>query len=143
MIQNLDNFQQESTLKTWVYRIAINKAKDFLKYKTRKKRFGILYSIDDKDQDNGLTLQIGNYDHPGKALESKEQIDVLFKGINQLPKNQKLAITLMKLEQMSMKEVAEILDITPKAVEGLITRARANLRQYLETEGIKIYRNGK
>lgn len=143
VIKNLNNFQKESTLKTWVYRIAINKSKDFLKYKNRKKRFGILFSMDDNTSESGLTLQVSNYDHPGKALESKEQIDILFKGINQLPKNQKLAITLMKLEQMSMKEVAEILDTSPKAVEGLITRARKNLRHYLETEGITAYKKRK
>lgn len=141
-LQQIDTFKQESTLKTWIYTIAINKSKDVQKYKSRQKRAGVVFNIDEEEV-NGLILKIGNYDHPGKSMESKEQVDILFAGINQLPPLQKQALTITKLEQLSMKEAAVVMETTPKAIEGLVGRAKSNLKAYLETEGIKIYKKRK
>jgi len=139
----LKSFRSEAALRTWVYSIAINKSKDFLKYKTRKKRFAKIISLSKKEDEPSAPIEPVNFVHPGVELESKEQMEVLFTGINQLPEKQKTALILAKLEQMSQKEIAEIMDVTPKAVESLLSRAKANLKQYLETEGIKMYQQKK
>lgn len=134
-LKGMDRFKSESSLKTWVYRIAINKSKDALKYRNRKKRMAIVVSISKTGSNHG-EMEVVSFEHPGIKLESKEQMDLLFKGINQLPENQKEALILAKLEHMSMKEIAEVMNTTPKAVESLISRAKSNFKKYLEIEGI-------
>ena len=139
-LNGINKFKSESSIKTWVYRIAINKSKDAVKYKSRKKRFGRVISISDNSGSRGSDVLPPNFSHPGIELESKEQMNLLFQGINELPEKQKEALILAKLEQMSMKEIAVVMDTSPKAVESLLSRAKSNFKTYLETEGIYIYK---
>lgn len=138
----LENFKNESKLKTWVYSIAINKSKDFLKYKTRKKRSGRVISIHN-DQEGAPYVEPSESLHPGIQLESKEQMEILFMAINMLPENQKTALILAKLDQKSQVEISEIMNLSTKAVESLLSRARVKLKSYLENEGIVLYRKIK
>lgn len=148
-LSGLKRFKNEATLKTWVYSIALNKSKDFLKYKSRKKRSGKIISINKPDGDESAPyFEPSNFIHPGIELESKEQMDILFGAINQLPENQKTALILAKLDKIPQKEIADIMDLSLKAVESLLTRAKSNLRKYLENEGIlvikkKLNKDGK
>jgi RNA polymerase sigma factor (sigma-70 family) len=123
---SMHKFEGKSQLSTWIYRITINKSLDFIKTKKRKKRFGILTSLfyeDTGDERN----DIFTFDHPGVILEQREAVMNLFVHINSLPENQKTALILSKLEQKSQKEIAEIMQISPKAVESLVQRAKSNL----------------
>lgn len=90
-----------------------------------------------KTNDNPTNhIEPATFVHPGIVLESKEQMDMLFSAINQLPENQKKALILAKLDKMPQKEIASIMNLSLKAVESLLTRAKGNLRTYLESEGI-------
>lgn len=140
-LNGIDKFKSESSLKTWVYRIAINKSKDALKYRKRQKRYAKVVSLSKSNDSNQNDMEIVNFVHPGIKLESKEQMQLLFKGINQLPDKQKEALVLAKLEQISMKEIAVIMETTPKAVESLLSRAKSNFKMYLESEGVDSYKN--
>ncbi len=143
-LSGLKRFKNEATLKTWVYSIALNKSKDFLKYKNRKKRSGKIISINRvADGDRSEYYEPSNFVHPGIELESKEQMNILFAAINQLPENQKSALILAKLDKMPQKEIADILGLSLKAVESLLTRAKSNLKKYLEAEGVLILKKGK
>lgn len=124
--QKYEQFKGDSALKTWIYRIAINTSLDFLKAKKRKKRAAFLH----KD-DNALT-SLKDFNHPGVALENKEALAILFNAINQLPDNQRNVIILLKVEDLSQKEVAKILQKTPKAVESLFQRAKTSLKTILD-----------
>jgi RNA polymerase sigma-70 factor (ECF subfamily) len=68
-----------------------------------------------------------SFNHPGVLLEQKESVELIFNHINQLPDNQKTALILYKLERKSLQEIAVIMDISTKAVESMIQRAKANL----------------
>ncbi len=129
--QSLHKFKAESSLKTWIYRIAINKSIDFLKYSKRKKRFGMMTSIF-----IGTSLEPAhitpNFFHPGVALEQKEQSAILFKAINSLPESQKTAFILAKVEGLSNVEIAEIISKSVGSVESLLSRAKENLKIKLE-----------
>jgi RNA polymerase sigma-70 factor (ECF subfamily) len=72
-------------------------------------------------------MEFPDYNHPGIELEDKEALKLLFNKINLLPDNQKTAIILAKIEDKSIKEVAEIMEISIKAVESLLQRAKMNL----------------
>jgi RNA polymerase sigma factor (sigma-70 family) len=127
------SFREDSELKTWIYRITINKSLDFLKSKKRQKRFGLFSALRIDDE---LPLDIPNFNHPGIELEKKESLKNLFRCINALPFNQRTAVFLLKIEHKSQAEAAEIMNISPKAVESLFQRAKANLKKLLkQTEG--------
>jgi len=134
VFNNLNNFKSQSSIKTWLYRITVNKSIDYLKAKKRKKRWSIftpLQTNQEKEQ-----LHFANFNHPGVEMEQKEATKHIFNCINKLPQNQKTVIILLKIEQMSQLEVAKILDISSKAVDSLFQRAKKNLSFLLnQTEG--------
>lgn len=118
--QQLQNFRAEANLSTWIYRIAVNKSLDFLKGKKRKKRFGLFSVFTSANEP-------AHFDHPGVLMEYEEETKLLFQLINDLPDNQKTALILQKIEGKTMLEVAEIMEISPKALESLLQRAKTNL----------------
>jgi RNA polymerase sigma factor (sigma-70 family) len=132
---NMGGFKSQSTLKTWIYRIAINQSLDFIKAKQSQKRslfFGAI-SLDHDLQKVEITVK----SHPGIILEQKEALERIFHAINKLADQQKTVIILLKIEQKSINETAEIMDLTYKAVESLYQRAKNNLQEILKNEGIQ------
>ncbi len=123
--QKLSSFSKRSSLKTWIYRITTNACLDFIKAKNRKKRFAFISSL--FNEDNRARRELLHFDHPGVQLEQKEAMKRIFDQINLLPENQKTAIILCRLEKLSHKEAAEIMNVSPKAVESLLQRARKKL----------------
>jgi RNA polymerase sigma-70 factor (ECF subfamily) len=69
--------------------------------------------------------------HPGQetVLETHEKQALLDRFINELPKRQRLALTLCFYEEMSHKEAADVLGVTLKAIQSLLMRAKSTLRQ--------------
>jgi RNA polymerase sigma-70 factor (ECF subfamily) len=127
---SIAGFRGESALSTWVYRITVSRSLDLIRSRTRKKRFGFTFSLsDDKEAIRSNTV---NWVHPGIIEENKEKAAYLFKAIDALPENQRIAFTLSKMEQLSQKEIAEVMKIKEGAVESLLQRARQNLRKSLE-----------
>lgn len=128
--KNLNNFKKNASFSTWIYRITINKSLDFLKAKKRQKRFAFFTTLFfENGEEKKYTHQ--NFEHPGIALENKEALRKIFYCINQLPDNQKTALILSKIEQKTQAEVAEIMNLSTKAVESLIQRAKINLTKLL------------
>lgn len=123
---SLHKFQEKSTLKTWIYRITINKCLDFIKHKNSRKRFFIFGK---KSQNEFELLNISNFEHPGILLESKEKAAILFGIINELVENQKTAFLLSKVEGLSNPEIATIMKLSVSAVESLLFRAKAILKE--------------
>ncbi len=132
--QSLHQFQHQSALSTWIYRIAVNKCIDHLRSRKRKRRLGLLFSVfgsDDNTWDGAP-----HFDHPGVLAEQKESMSRLFECINALPENYKTVIILSKMMKKSQVEVAEIMGSTPKAVESLLQRAKLALQKKInQTEG--------
>lgn len=126
--QSMANFKGQSDIKTWIYRITINKSLDFLKAKKRQKRFSNLTSLF-FDNSPEIKHQESDFKHPGIIMEEKEAFKKLFETINQLPDNQKTVLILSKIENKSQKEIAEILNLTVKAVESLFQRAKKNIEK--------------
>lgn len=137
--QSLHKFRNDATLKTWIYRITINKSLDFIKHRNSKKRFFIFGKRADPETALG---KIANFEHPGVLMENRENAELLFSAINQLPENQKTAFLLAKLEGLSNPEIAVVMEVSISSVESLVFRAKTNLREKL---GIKFehYRKKK
>lgn len=129
--QSIEKFNELSSLGTWIYRVTVNKCLDQIRAQKRQKRFAFITSLFHKD--NGeLIHDTSNFEHPGILAERKEQAKALFQAIQGLPEAQKTAFLLSQIEEMSQKEIAEIMNVSVKAVESLIQRAKASLRKKLE-----------
>jgi len=130
IFNSASKFKGDSALSTWIYRITINKSLDVIKFRKRKKRFAVFTSIFKKD-DESTDIEIPDFIHPGIETELKERSAVLFKALDSLPENQRSAFILSKLENLSYKEISEVLKTTVPAVESLLSRAKQNLRKIL------------
>lgn len=130
VFESIEKFKEESKLSTWIYRITVSKALDYLRKKKSKKRFAFIKSLwDPGDQ---AAPDPPDFTHPGVMLENKENAAALFKALERLPESQKSAFVLNKMEQLSYAEVAEILNLSTAAVDSLLQRARQNLKKHLK-----------
>lgn len=125
---SLAKFRDESSYKTWIYRITINKCLDSIKQKNARKRFFIFGR---KSTNESEINNITNFEHPGILLVNKEKSEILFAAVNQLSENQKTAFMLSKLDGISNPEISEIMGLSISSVESLIFRAKTNLREKL------------
>ena len=123
IFKNAKKFKGNSTLSTWIYRITINTSLNYLK---KKKRISLL-PLNKPEEGRP------DFEHPGVLLEKKEEAKTLFKLIDTLPDGQKTAFILSFVEELPRKEVADIMEISLKAVESLLQRAKQNLRTQLKS----------
>lgn len=128
---HLGQFRGEAQLGTWLYRIAVNKSLDALRYRGRQKRSGLLVSLFGREEDD-RPLEIPDFVHPGVLAERQEDSRLLYAAINRLPEAQQTAFLLAYVEELPQREVAEIMNLSLKAVESLLQRAKARLRTLLE-----------
>lgn len=129
--QSVNNFNEDSSISTWIYRIAVNKSLDFIRKSKRKKRWAELTRIN-LDSKNETDHWFADDNNPQLTLENLERTKILNSAIDTLPQNQRTAFTLHKYEDLSYKEVAEILNTSVSSVESLMHRAKINLQQKLE-----------
>jgi RNA polymerase sigma-70 factor (ECF subfamily) len=128
--RSIDQFKGDARLSTWIYRITTTKALDHIRSRKRKKRFAFITSLFGPNDE--LVHEPVDFQHPGVTLDRKEQAALLFRMIEQLPENQKVAFTLHKTEELSYQEIADVMQLSVSAVESLLFRARQNLRKLLE-----------
>jgi len=129
VFKSADKFRGDAKLSTWLYRIAYNKCLDHLRSKNRNKRSGNVVSL---DGDAAPQIPSDNYfEHPGIALEQKEESKIVFAAITALPENQRAAFTLNKVDGLSYKEIGEVMELNLPAVESLLHRAKLNLKKLL------------
>ena len=121
------SFQEKSSLKTWIYRITVNQCLDVLKARKRQKRSSFFQSI--FGGENTTEREVPDFNHPGVQLEDKETLEALYRRIDGLPDNQKTAIILKYLDDLPQREIAEIMQLSVKAVESLLMRGKQNLEK--------------
>ncbi len=126
----LDKFEGKSKVSTWMYSIALNKSKEFLRNKSRKKRAGFQTELEREDS-HIVPVQTINFEHPGVQLENKERAAVFFSALDKLPESQQNAYRLHKVEGLSYQEVAEILETSVSSIESLMFRAKKRLKELL------------
>ncbi len=131
VFRSIHKFNEESSISTWIYRIAINKSLDFIKKNNRQKRWALLTRVSATTNESNDDWYAHN-ETPQQSLEQKERIEILNSAIDKLPINQKSAFTLHKYEGLSYKEIADILKTSVSSVESLIHRAKKNLQKSLE-----------
>lgn len=131
VFDSIEGFREAASLRTWIYRIAVTQSLELIRYRKRLKRRAFFESllIRGSSPDDKADGQI--YAHPGIVMEQKERAEILSREIGRLPENQKVAFTLHKVEGLSYKEIAAVMETTVSAVESLMYRAKQNLQKQL------------
>jgi RNA polymerase sigma factor (sigma-70 family) len=128
------SFRGDAKLSTWIYRIAVNKSLNRLKQQKRRQfltRIGLRSSGSEGDPDEVGDVPSGS--GADSALEEKEMKRALHLAIDSLPVTQKIAFTMHNYEELSYKEISEVMNVSLPSVESLIHRAKTNLRKKLES----------
>ncbi|NQZ86821.1 MAG: RNA polymerase sigma factor RpoE [Colwellia sp.] len=118
----LANFRGDSAFYTWLYRIAVNCAKNHTVASNRKPPGSDIDVEDAEIYDSGEALRENA--SPEKLLLTNEIKKVIFDTIEQLPEDLRTAINLRELEGLSYEEIAHIMDCPVGTVRSRIFRAR-------------------
>jgi RNA polymerase sigma-70 factor (ECF subfamily) len=118
----LPNFRGESAFYTWLYRIAINTAKNFLVAQDRRPPDGDIDAVD-AEQFNEIS-QLKEIETPEGLLLRDEIEQAILGALEDLPDDLRTAITLREFEGMSYEEIAEAMSCPVGTVRSRIFRAR-------------------
>jgi RNA polymerase sigma-70 factor (ECF subfamily) len=128
--RGLARFRGESAFYTWLYRIAINTAKNHLVAQGRRMP-DFEVAVQDAEYYEGASALKEN-DTPERQLLRDEIESTVYRAIKELPDDLKTAITLRELEGMSYDEIAQAMDCPIGTVRSRIFRAREAIDRYLE-----------
>jgi len=120
LAQKLKGFGRRSSFKTWMYRITINTAKDFIRKCASKRGYETAFAMQQ------------SVTNPGPPLDDHLDARQLYKALDNLPAKQKAAVLLVFGEDMSHKEAARVLNCPEATVSWRIFQARKKLKTILE-----------
>ena len=132
----LPNFRGESAFYTWLYRIGINTAKNFLA--TNGKKMVISADVANEEGEMfDLSDQLADDHTPEAEMMNREILQTVEAAVARLPEDLRRAITLLEMEGLSYDEIAQIMDCPIGTVRSRIFRAREviakDLRPLLDT----------
>jgi RNA polymerase sigma-70 factor (ECF subfamily) len=129
--RSLPRFRRESKFSTWLVQIAINEAK----MKLRKDRRHLYESIEEgrKTEEGDFTpREFADWrEIPSTALENKELRETLKQALESLPAKYRTVLVLRDVQQLNIRETAEVLGISEANVKTRLSRARLQMREAL------------
>ncbi|HUX89493.1 MAG TPA: RNA polymerase sigma factor RpoE [Gallionellaceae bacterium] len=136
----LPAFRGESAFYTWLYRIGINTAKNYLVTLGRRAPTSTQFDAEESEDFEGSEL-LQDVNTPENELMSKQVAGVVNTSLLQLPEDLRTALTLREIEGLSYEEISEIMNCPIGTVRSRIFRAResiaTNLRPLLGTSQAK------
>ena len=132
--QNIDRFRGEADLRTWIYRIAINQARNRWRWWRRRRRDATV-SLDAShaysSQTVGETLVEASQNPEQQTLAHEREV-ALRAALRKLSRSYREAVVLRDIEGFSYEEIAATLGINVGTVKSRLARGRQELRQRLE-----------
>lgn len=133
--KTLPNFKEESSLFTWMYRIAVSKSLDEIKKRKSIKRSAFFEKRERSDgADYEMSITPSEELEPDEDLIRKQQQEFITYCLNKLADTQRTAFVLSQQDGFSYKEIAEIMEKSLSSIESLVHRSKVNLRKIMETE---------
>jgi RNA polymerase sigma-70 factor (ECF subfamily) len=129
----LPGFRGESAFYTWLYRIAINTAKNYLVSRSRRPPDTDI-DVDQGDAHEG-SIALSDIENPENRLEGDQLEAVVYKAIDDLPEELKVAVTLREFEGLSYEEIAGIMKCPVGTIRSRIFRAREAIEKKIEALG--------
>jgi|TARA_B110000503_G_C7167021_1_gene422431 RNA polymerase sigma-70 factor, ECF subfamily len=129
----LPGFRGDSAFYTWLYRIAINTAKNYLVSRSRRPPDSDI-DVDQGDY-QGESLALSDIESPENRLEADQLEAVVYKAIDDLPEELKIAVTLREFDGLSYEEIAGVMDCPVGTVRSRIFRAREAIEKKIAALG--------
>jgi RNA polymerase sigma-70 factor (ECF subfamily) len=129
VFRTLSRFRGQSALRTWIYRIVVNQARNRQRWWRRRHRAEQV-SLDDYLRNFG-DLEARQDILPDRLLASKETAAKIWQAMDQLPFDQRTALILREVDGLRYDEIAYTLDVAVGTVKSRLTRARQALRAEL------------
>jgi RNA polymerase sigma-70 factor, ECF subfamily len=130
VFRTIGQFRGQSALRTWIYRIAVNQARNRHRFWRRRRRSDQV-SLDAHVEAHG-DFQCGAESGPDRILAQKELAARLQDALDALPFDQRTAIVLREVDGLSYDEIAFSLGVAVGTVKSRLTRARQTLRAGLQ-----------
>ena len=118
--KSIGSFREESSFYTWVYRITVNTAKNYLV--SSKRRDEIM--ISDLSQDDSFYPEKLDVDSPQEILKASELRDLIFETLSSLGEETRTALSLREFDGLSYEQIAEIVQCPVGTVRSRIFRGR-------------------
>jgi RNA polymerase sigma-70 factor (ECF subfamily) len=130
VFRTIGNFRGQSALKTWIYRIVINQARNRQRWWRRRHKADQV-SLDQHVAAHGDLRQPGDHTAPDRAYARKQLAERLWSALDHLPFDQRTVIVLREIDGLSYEEIADSLSVAVGTVKSRLTRARQTLRDEL------------
>ena len=123
--QKWDTFRGDSNVKTWLIRITINKCKTMLRSNWRKK---VTIGLDGSEQYESASKNTEN------TLEAAELKATILQAVSNLPKKYKEIVILYFYNDLTIAQIAAVLNIPTSTVGSRLSRAKKKLKHYFREE---------
>ena len=123
--KSIDSFREESSFYTWVYRITVNTAKNYLV--SSKRRDEVV--ISDLSTDDSFYPEKLDVDSPQEILKASELRDLIFETLSSLGEETRTALSLREFDGLSYEEIAEIVQCPVGTVRSRIFRGREMIEE--------------
>jgi RNA polymerase sigma-70 factor (ECF subfamily) len=130
VLKNIKDFEERSSLSTWIYRITVNEALMLVR-KHRKPVTSIEENGDHEDHDKEPLEIVDWKPLPEMEFQTRELRAEMENAVRALPEKLRVVFLLRDIEELSIRATAEALNITEMAVKTRLLRARLQLRQQL------------
>lgn len=125
----LNDFRGDSAFYTWLYRIAINTAKNFLAARARRSG-DVEVDIQEAEQIEGAP-QLQGMDTPEQLVLNDEILRTINAAIDTLPEDMRMAIMMREIDGMSYEDIAQIMDCPVGTIRSRLFRAREAIDKQL------------
>jgi len=123
-------YEPGAKFSTWLFTIANNLASTALRTRSRRREVSLPSRESGARMDALVQASTGQM--PARQLDKAEMRQIVQLAIESLNERQRMAVLLNKFEGMSYGDIAEAMELSPKAIKSLLSRARLNLREVLE-----------
>ena len=130
VFRTLHGFRGQSALRTWIYRIVVNQARNRQRWWRRRHRAQQV-SLDEHISVHGELPAPGNGGSPDRILGQKQLAERIRASLDRLPFDQRTAIVLREIDGLSYEEIGFSLGIAVGTVKSRLARAREALRAHL------------
>jgi RNA polymerase sigma-70 factor (ECF subfamily) len=130
VFRTIGSFRGQSALRTWIYRIVVNQARNRQRWWRRRHRSQQV-SLDEHIRDHGELAEQGDGGSPDRVLGRKELAERIRSALDRLPFDQKTAIVLREIDGLSYEEIGFSLGVAVGTVKSRLARARGALRGQL------------
>jgi RNA polymerase sigma-70 factor (ECF subfamily) len=130
VFRTIHSFRGQSALRTWIFRIVVNQARNRQRWWRRRHRSQQV-SLDEHIRDHGDFPEQNNGSSPDRLLGQKEVAERLRTALDHLPFDQKTALVLREIDGLSYEEIGFSLGVAVGTVKSRLARARESLRAEL------------